>query len=233
MKRYAPLLVLVILLGSLTASQAAEAASPTAAAPIVPHLALRDAAEPKEEGEDDEAEGSEAFEAEGCGGDEFEFGEDEEFEEDEFEFEAEECAEEEAKKAGGEGFVSAPAVCLVRRAESSVATLPGADRVLLTVRYKTDAPTEVIVGLKLKDRKGSLTLEHATKHLGANGVLHLTTKLDAAAMERAQAAHEFDVSLRAPETPGFCGNLLEQRLHVSGAKRRAGASRAHHKAHRG
>jgi hypothetical protein len=227
MRRCSPLFALLILLGSLVASQAAGAASPAVATPTVPHLALRDAAaEPEEEGEEDEAEGDD-FEAEDCGGDEFDFGEAEELEEEELEIEAEECGEEEAKKAGGEGFVSAPAACLVRRAESSVATLPASGRIQLTVRYKTYAPTEVSVGLKLKDRKGSLTLEHATKHLGAGGVLRLTTKVDDAVLERAEAAHEFDVSLRAPETPGFCGNLLEQRLPVSAAKRRARASRAH------
>ena len=31
-------------------------------------------------------------------------------------------------------------------------------------------------------------------------------------MDRAAAASEFDVSLRAPETPGYCAAALEQRL---------------------
>jgi hypothetical protein len=31
-------------------------------------------------------------------------------------------------------------------------------------------------------------------------------------MERAAKAEEFAVALRAPKTPGFCGNLLEQKL---------------------
>jgi hypothetical protein len=224
MRRYPPLLlVLLILLGAPVAAQAAGASS-SPGSPTVPRLAPRDAAAEPEE-EESEAEGN--FEAEECEGDEFEFGESEELEEEEFELEAEECGKEEGTKAGGESVVTAPAACLVRRAESTITTLPGSDLIRLTVRYKTYAPTAVSVELKLKDHKGSLTLEHATQHLGAAGVLHLSTKVDDAVMERAEKAHEFDVSLRAAETPGYCGNLLEQRLHATGGKHRAGASRVH------
>ena len=224
MRRHSPLLLILVLLGSLAAAQAAAAAPPTAASPTVPRVSLRDAADESDEaGEEDEAEGSES-EVEDCGADDLEFGEGDEAEE-EFELEADECGEEEVKNAGGDGFVSAPEACLVRRAESTVATLPGSDRIRLTVRYNTYAPTTVSVGLKLKDHKGDLTLEHATRHLGGGGVLRLTTKLDGATMERAEAAHEFDISLRAPKTPGFCGNLLEQHLRASGGKHKAGASR--------
>jgi hypothetical protein len=109
-------------------------------------------------------------------------------------------------------FVSAPAACQVRQAESTITTLPGSDEVRLSVRYQTYAPTEITVGLKLKDSKGSVAIEHATKHLGGKGILHLTTKLGSAVMDRAAAASEFDVSLRAPETPGYCADALEQRL---------------------
>ena len=34
-------------------------------------------------------------------------------------------------------------------------------------------------------------------------------------MDRAAKATEFDVSLRAAKTPGFCGKLLEQQLKTS------------------
>jgi hypothetical protein len=34
-------------------------------------------------------------------------------------------------------------------------------------------------------------------------------------MDRAAKAKEFDVSLRAPKTPGFCADLLEQQLKTS------------------
>jgi hypothetical protein len=213
MKRYSPLLMLLAALGVLAVSQAATAASPARPTSTFAHPTLRD----------DDAEDESAFEA---GEAEFEFEECEsvaeefEFEEGEEEFEEEDftdaCGDEEplGKAASGDApFVTAPAACQVRQAESTITALPGSDQVRLSVRYQTYVPTQVTVGLKLKDRKGSIAIEHATKHLGGKGVLHITTKLGTAVMERAVAASEFDVSLRAPETPGFCAGALEQRLH--------------------
>jgi hypothetical protein len=199
MKRYSPLLLILVLLGVLAISQAAPAATP-AAAPASPQPSLHEA---------EEAEGEEELEVEECeAGSEFES--EEELEEEGFEVE-EECDEEEGEN-GKNGFVTAPAACRVRRAESSITTLPGSDKVLLTLRYLTYSPTTVTLGLKLKDHKGTVTIEHTTRHMGAKGVLHLTAKLDDAVMERAAKAQEFDVSLRAPGTPGYCGELLEQDL---------------------
>jgi hypothetical protein len=215
MKRYSPLLLILVLIGALVASQVASAAT---TAPTVPtptpllHLAFG-GDETEAEEEEFEAE-EEEFEFEECeaSAEEFEF-EEGEFEEEEFELEAEECGEDEAKKGKNSTFVTAPPACQVRRAESTITTLPGSDQVRLTVRYLTYAPTRVTVGLKLKDHKGSVAIEHTTKHMGAQGVLHITTKLGSAVMERALKATEFDVSLRAPETPGFCADALEQQLH--------------------
>ena len=219
MKRYAPLslTLILVLLGALALSASASAAIPSpSSSPTTPNLALRDA-EP-EEAEEPEA-GEEEFEAEACGADnEFEFGfegenEDEEFAEEEAaETEEEECGEEGGKKNARSAFVTAPAACLVRQAESSITIQPGSDTVRLTVRYQTYSPTAVTIALKLKDRKGTLAIEHATKHLGAKGVLHLTTKLGDTAMARAIKAQEFQVGLRAANTPGICGGLLEQHL---------------------
>ena len=62
--------------------------------------------------------------------------------------------------------MTAPPACQVRRAESSITTLPESDRVLLTVRYLTYSPSTVTVGLKLKDHKGTVSIEHTTRHLG-------------------------------------------------------------------
>ena len=213
MKRYSPLLLILVLIGALAASQAASAATTAPAAPTstaLPHLAFGGDAAEEEELEAEEEE----FEFEECeaSAEEFEF-EEEEFEEEEFELEAEECGEEEVKKGKNSTFVTAPAACQVRRAESTITTLPGSDQVRLTVRYLTYAPTRVTVGLKLKDHRGSVGIEHTSKHMGAQGVLHITTRLGSAVMERALRATEFDVSLRAPETPRFCTDALEQQLH--------------------
>jgi hypothetical protein len=213
MKRYSPLLMLLVLLGALAASQAATAASPARPTSLLAHPTLRDdAAEAEEEFE---AEASEVeFEECEAAGEEFEFAEDEdEFEEEEFELE---CGDEaESGKGGAKDapFVTAPAACQVRQAESTITTLPASDQVRLDVRYRTYSPTQVTVGLKLRDQKGAIAIEHATKHLAGKGTLHITTQLGSAVMGRALDASEFDVSLRAPETPGFCAGALEQRLH--------------------
>jgi hypothetical protein len=206
MKRYSPLLLILVLIGALAASQAASATSTSPAAPTpstFPHLTLSNNGE-EFEAEEDEFEFEECaavaeeFEAEG---------------EEEVEFEAEECGEEEAAKNKNAAFVTAPAACQVRRAESTITTLPDSNQVRLSVHYLTYAPTRVTVALRLKDDKGSVGIEHTIKYMGAHGVLHITTKLGSAVMERALKASEFDVALRAPETPGYCAEALEQQLH--------------------
>jgi hypothetical protein len=212
-RHHAPLLLLV-LLGALAVAQVA-AASPSRPTSTFAHPTVRDDAAEVEAEEEFEAE-EEEFEFEDCesAAEELEFDEGAgEFEEEELEADC--GAEGEAVKATPKGapFVTAPAACLVRQAESTITALPGSDRVRLSVRYRTYAPTQVTVGLKLKDHKGSVGIGQTTKHLGAKGVLHLTTELGAAMMERAMTASEFDVSLRAPRTPGFCAGSLEQRLH--------------------
>ena len=220
MRRYSPLLLILALLCSPAASQAvAAAAIPSGAAtsrlaataPILSGSAFEESEDEfeEEEGEEFETEECEAASEEA----EF-FGEMEEEEEaEEEEFEAEDC--EEGARQSANGTVTAPAACLVRRAESTITTLPGSDRVELTVHYATWSPAAVSVGLKLKDGKGSLGLEHVTKHFGLGGTLHLSTKLADAVMQRAAKAKEFDISLHAAKAPGYCENLLEQHLKTS------------------
>jgi hypothetical protein len=216
MKRHPAPILLLVLLGVLAVAQVATAASPSRPTSTFAHPTLRDDAAEVEEEFEAEEEGEFEFEACESAAEElgFDEGEEEEFEEEVFEAD---CGEEEeqAVKAAPKGapFVTAPAACLVRQAESRIIALPGSDRVRLGVRYRTYAPTQVTVGLKLKDHKGSVGIDQTTKHLGAKGVLHLTIKLGTAMMERAMAASEFDVSLRAPRTPGFCAGALEQHLH--------------------
>lgn len=224
MKRYSPLPLLLTLSLILalfvvpSLSQAAPSAAPTLAKkkPNVPQLAPRDDEAEEEDEFELEAEEIEIEECEAAEG-LFEFEEEEfegeEAEEEEFEIEIEEC-EEAAKKNKKAGAVTAPEECRVQQAESSITTLPGSDRVELTVRYLTYKPSAVSLGLKLKDNKGSLKIESTTKHLGKKGVLHLSTKVSDAVMERAVKAKEFNVSLRAPKTPGYCGDMLEQQLQA-------------------
>jgi hypothetical protein len=217
MTRYFPLLLLLVLLGALAASQVATAASPARPNPSFAHPTLRDDGEGEDEDEEEFIAEDDEFGVEMCEA----TTEEPEFEgEDEEEFEGEEveasCGdEEEVVEAAPKGapFVTAPAACQVRQAESTITTLPGSGQVRLTIHYLTYAPSLVTVGLKLKDHKGAIPIEPATKQLGSKGVLHFTARLGDAVMERALAASEFDVSLRATETPGFCAGALEQRLH--------------------
>jgi Skp family chaperone for outer membrane proteins len=225
MKRNAPLpllLILSLILALFVVPTLAQAAPSAAAAlatkkPSIPTLAPRDAEAEEEDEFELEAEEIEIEECEAADGT-FEF-EEEEFEgeeaedEEEFEVEVEEC-EEEAQRNKKAGAVTAPEECRVQQAESSITTLPSSDRVELTVRYQTYKPSTVSLGLKLKDGKGSLKIEDTPRHLGKKGVLHLTTKVSDAVMDRAATAREFTVSLRAPKTPGYCGNMLEQQLQA-------------------
>jgi hypothetical protein len=182
--------------------------------------------EAEDEGEEVEFEVEEEVLIEECESatDEFEF--EDAAEEKEFEEEVAECEKEAKKKAKGSGasFVSAPEECVVEHAESTIQTLPASDQVRLTVHYKDYSTGAVAIGLKLKDHKGSLALEHTTKHLGRNGILHLTTKLGETEMERAEDAREFDVALRAPGTPGYCGDMLEQHLKTTAPPAAHGSS---------
>jgi hypothetical protein len=227
--------LILALLGALGLSQvaaatAAQPTAPTSTFSLLHSSALRDAAaEPEEEGEEGEVEEVE-FEVEEevlleeCGAAaEFEF--EDAAEEKEFEEEIAEC-EKEAKKGKSASSVSAPEECVVEHAESTIQTLPAANRIRLTVHYQDASAGAVAIGLKLKDAKGSLALEHTTRHLGHDGTLHLTTKLGESEMERAEDAREFDVALRAPGTPGYCGDLLEQHLRTTPSAAAHG-SRAH------
>jgi hypothetical protein len=213
MKRTLLLFAILGLLVALVGAAAATAASSPRPNPSSAHLALRGTAfEAEEEGEEFEA-GEEEFEIEECEAAQEEFEDLAEDEGEEEEFEAA-CEDELLKGAAKNApFVTAPIACQVRRAESTITALPSTDQVRLTVRYRTYIPTRVTVALKLRDNKGSVGIEHTTKHFGGKGVLHITTKLGSAVMERALKATEFDVSLRAPETPGYCAADLEQRLH--------------------
>jgi hypothetical protein len=236
MRRYSLLLLILVLLGSLAVSQGALAA--TTASPPAPTTTPQShaAAEPEEEGElgEEEFEAEGEFELEECRATagKIEFSQMEEAEEEEFEAEVEACeeaAEKGKKKSEGQApsFVTAPAECLVQRAESTITTLPDTDRLLLTVHYKNYSSAAVAIELRLKDQKGVLGLGQTTKHLGRNGILHLTTKLGESEMDRAGKAQEFDIALRAADTPGYCSDLLEQHLKTKQSAAKAHGSRVY------
>lgn len=118
----------------------------------------------------------------------------------------------------GEGELGiAPSECFVRTTAATIATNPAADTVRLSLRYTAWSPASVSVSYRLLGGKGALTLGHATKHFGKKGVLKLTANLTDVEMQRAAAAHEFDVAVHAVNSPGYCGKIFAQRLSANKA----------------
>ncbi len=118
---------------------------------------------------------------------------------------------EEGDETEGE-LAIAPAECLVRSTVATIATDPANDTVRLSLRYTSWTPATVSVSYRLLGAKGGLTLGHATKRFGKQGVLKLTASLTDAEMVRAAAAHEFDVAVHAVNSPGYCGKIFAQQL---------------------
>lgn len=111
----------------------------------------------------------------------------------------------------------APEECFVRTAAATVSTSPDDDTVRVSIHYTSWTPSTVAVTYGLRGGKGGLALGHATKRFGKQGVLKLTANLSDAETLRAAAAKEFDVTVRAVNTPGYCGKIFAQRLDAHGA----------------
>ncbi len=121
--------------------------------------------------------------------------------------EEEECESEEAVG------VIAP-VCRIASAEATVAAIPGRDQVRLALRYKAFQASVVAVELKLRGAKGTLDLGAETERFRRAGVLHQSSVLTDAQMERVQAAREFTVGIQAVNTPKSCHGLFDRHLTV-------------------
>lgn len=134
------------------------------------------------------------FEAgeEECAADEPECGEGEECEWDE------ECGGE----AADEG--EAPAECLLTSAQPQVTVSGAQQRLRLSVRYTVEAPVEVAVSLRASGGKSGLTIGTEKHRLSGSGSFQDTTGLSASEAERALAAGQFTVRLRATGVPWSC-----------------------------
>jgi hypothetical protein len=143
----------------------------------------------------------------------------EELEEEEWliELEAEE-EEEEGFEGGTAGPTGLPPECVLRTAEPSVIALHS--RLQLTLRYTSEAPTDVGIEYWLKGGKGSLQLDSAKRHLGRRGVLRMSRQLDQRALAKVQAAHTVLLRLDLPDAESHCKRFLTFRL---ASKRRQGA----------
>lgn len=102
--------------------------------------------------------------------------------------------------------------CMLKSAEATVLVLPAKDKVRLTLRYTTFAPAVVSVQYSLRGRKGNLKMGADSKRFSRKGVFRETEKLTEAEMAKVDAATEFDVRLRAVNTPGYCRRLFDREL---------------------
>lgn len=118
--------------------------------------------------------------------------------------EGEECEWDEECEAedGDEG--EAPAECLLTSAQPQVTVSGAQQRLRLSVRYTVEAPVEVAVSLRASGGRGGLTIATEKHRLNHSGSFQDTTGLSASETERALAADEFTIRLRAIGAPWSC-----------------------------
>ncbi len=106
----------------------------------------------------------------------------------------------------------ASSACMLKSAEATVLVLPAKDTVRLTLRYTTFTPAVVSVQYGLRGRKGGLKMGADSRRFSRKGVFRETEKLTEAEMAKVNAATQFDVRLRAVNTPGYCRQLFDRDL---------------------
>ncbi len=109
--------------------------------------------------------------------------------------------------------------CVLEEATAKVAPHPGDDTVQLTVHYEAFAPAAVAIDARLHGSRGRLHLGSRHTRFRRAGVYRESFALGEKQMERALAAREFSVELKAVNTPRYC------RLDLTGAPLRAKRSR--------
>jgi hypothetical protein len=191
MRKLLPLLLVLLLLSLLTAAASAHALS-------VPGLP---ADSPTAEKEAEEPEADEADEAEAE-----EYGCTIEDEED-----VQLCAEIAAEERESEEAEA----CVIEDASAKLVPHAGNDTIELTIHYEAFAPVAALVEARLRGSKGKLRLGADHTHLRRAGVYRKSFVLSEKKMDRALGAREFEVELRALNTPRYC------RLELNGAPRRA------------
>jgi hypothetical protein len=192
MRKLLPLLLVLLLLSLLTGAASAQALSLPGILDESPPAAEDEPEEPESE-EIDEPEAAE----DGCAI------EDEE--------DVQLCAEIAEEERGSEEAEE----CVIEDATAKLAPRPGNDTVELTIRYESFAPAAALVEAQLRGPKGKLRLGAAHTHLRRAGVYRKSFVLGEKKMSRALGAREFEVELRALNTPRYC------RLDLTGAPRRS------------
>lgn len=191
MRKLLPFLLVLLLLSLLTAAASAHALD----LPSIPG----DPAAGEEEAEEPETEEADEPEAEddGCA-----------IEDEEDVRLCAEIAEEERESEEAEE-------CVIEDATAKLVPHPANDTIELTIRYESFAPAAAVVEARLRGSKGKLRLGADHTRLRRAGVYRKSFVLSERKMDRALGAREFEVELRALNTPRYC------RLELNGAPRRA------------
>lgn len=187
MRKLLPSLLVLLLLSLLTAAASAHALS-LPGLPGDPLAAIEDETEEPEteEADEPETEDDEPEPEEGC-------------EDDQEDCEGLETDEE----------------CVLEEATAKVAPQPGDSTVRLTIRYQAFAPAAVAIDTRLRGSQGRLHLGSRHTHFHRAGVYRDSFALGEKQMQRALAAREFTVELKAVNTPRYC------RLDLTGAPRQS------------
>jgi hypothetical protein len=113
--------------------------------------------------------------------------------------------------------------CAIEDAIARVSANPGNDSVALTIRYEAIAPASVAIDARLHGNKGSIHLGASRTHFRRSGTFRNIFVLGEKRMERVLAAREFEIELKAVDTPRYCRLELNGALHRAKRSLRAGA----------
>jgi hypothetical protein len=108
---------------------------------------------------------------------------------------------------------AAASECIVTDVDARVAARPSRERLELTVRYRGERSAAVTIAWKLRGGKGGLSLGTERARFSRSGTFrHLETGLKDKRMRKALAAREFEIEVRAVNTPSHCKRDLTTRL---------------------
>ncbi|HWA53906.1 MAG TPA: hypothetical protein VG816_07015 [Solirubrobacterales bacterium] len=142
----------------------------------------------------------------------------EEGEEEEWELEEAE-EEDEEEEFGPKSATVLPGECVLRSAEPSVVAQLNSGTLRLSLHYTATESTRLGISYWLKGGKGSLQLGSASRHIGRQGTLHLSSHLDEREAAKVRAAHAFIVDLDLPAAPASCEKYLTLRLNAKDLER--------------
>jgi hypothetical protein len=185
------LLLPLLLLAVLVATQAAHALADTEDSALPLNVAIQLSEEEGESEDEGECAESEAEDEEGEGAEE---------------------AEEECEAEAEDATFSPADECYLRTATAHVVAYPDRQTVRLTLGYTTYAPTTATVeyGARKDPHLGTVQ-----RRLGHSGVLRLSKHLAEGQMTKVESSGGFTVTVHVPEAPRACQRFEVQRLQLA------------------